>query len=96
MMGEIQFISVSPSELSELITKQVEERISDKLQTLIEQKNVPKEYLSREETASLLNLSLSGLYKWINQGHIKVFKIGSKPYFKYSDIIELIENSNTK
>ncbi|AWV96713.1 helix-turn-helix domain-containing protein [Arcticibacterium luteifluviistationis] len=46
-----------------------------------------KELLSREETAKLLQINLSTLWSWTKKGKLTSYGIGSKVYYKYSEII---------
>jgi predicted DNA-binding transcriptional regulator AlpA len=90
-MNKFKFIQISPEELkttiAEVITCELPRIIKLHLQV-----ETTKEFLSREEVAKTLGISLSGLHNWINQGILKPKKIGGKTYFMYSDIRAILDN----
>lgn len=54
-------------------------------------KHLPKRqeetvYLTRQEAAELLKVSLVTLTDWTNKGHLKSYRIGQKVYYKASEI----------
>ena len=53
-----------------------------------------KEFLTRKETASLFNVSLVTIHEWQKNGILKVYKMGNKSFFKYSELLETLYNSN--
>jgi hypothetical protein len=46
-----------------------------------------KEFYTREETAKLLNVSLTTLFHWNNQGILKTKKLGKRVYYSKSDVL---------
>jgi excisionase family DNA binding protein len=53
-----------------------------------------KEFLTRKETATLFNVSLVTIHEWQKNGILKVYKMGNKSFFKYSELLETLYNSN--
>lgn len=47
---------------------------------------VPEEYLTRAEVKELLKCDLSTIHNWCKKGKLKPLGIGSRVYFKRSDI----------
>lgn len=47
---------------------------------------VPTEYLTRAEVKKLLKCDLSTIHNWCKKGKLKPVGIGSRVYFKRSDI----------
>lgn len=47
---------------------------------------VPTEYLTRAEVKELLKCDLSTIHNWCKKGKLKPLGIGSRVYFKRSDI----------
>ncbi|WP_265428543.1 helix-turn-helix domain-containing protein [Chryseobacterium sp. YIM B08800] len=45
-----------------------------------------KQFYTREETAKLLDVSLTTLFHWNNQGILKAKKIGKRVYYCKSDV----------
>ena len=46
------------------------------------------EYITRKETAKLLNISLVTLSSWTKRSILKSYKIGSRVLYKKSEVIE--------
>ncbi|HRH02368.1 MAG TPA: helix-turn-helix domain-containing protein [Bacteroidia bacterium] len=46
----------------------------------------PIEYLARSEVAKMLTCNLSTIHNWCKNGKLKPYGIGSRVYFKRSDI----------
>jgi excisionase family DNA binding protein len=46
-----------------------------------------KDILTREEAAEYLSIDLSTLHAWVNKGKLKCYSLGSRRYFKKSDIV---------
>lgn len=90
-MNEFKIIQISSDELkttlAEVLTREL-----PRLFKIYSSGTSPKEFLSRDETAKMLGISLSGLHSWVNQGFLHPKKIGGKTYFKYSEIREILEN----
>jgi excisionase family DNA binding protein len=50
-----------------------------------------EDLLSRKETAKLLSIGLPTLWDWSKLGIIKFYKLGSRIYYKRSEIFEKLE-----
>jgi excisionase family DNA binding protein len=48
-----------------------------------------KELLTSKEVRELLSISNVTLHKWINEGRLISYKMHSKLYFKYSDLMAM-------
>lgn len=62
----------------------IEKQIADLKKTLLREE--PVEYLTRKETADLLRVDLSTLWKWHKDEKLIPFGIGNKVYYKRADI----------
>lgn len=93
-MSQIQFIQVSPTELTEMIRSVVKADIEKAIESLKGPNKEEPEFLSRRDTASLLQISLPGLHDWCKRGILKPRKIGNRTFFKYSEIIQVLNDSN--
>ena len=94
-MGTIQLIQVTPTELVDLITESVKTHFQEL--SLLSQGNEPKnekEFLTRKETATLFDVSLVTIHEWQKSGILKVYKMGNRSFFKYSELLETLYNSN--
>lgn len=95
-MKQVQFVSVTPVELTEIITAKVSEVIGNEFEKIIQkhlQQNKEKEYVTRQEAAEMLSLSYSGLYKLVKKENVPIHKVGRKPYYKRQDILDILEYS---
>jgi len=97
MKGQIQLIQVTTDELVSLISDSVKNHFQE-LTKQIEVKNQKheKEFLTRAETAKFFNVSLVTIHDWQKNGILKVYKMGNRSFFKYSELLETLYNSNRK
>jgi hypothetical protein len=93
-MEQIQFIQVTPQQLANLVAEAVKSEIQKVLIKSIEPQKEVKEFLSRKETAELFGVSLVCLNDWQNDGLLKNYKVGRRVYFKYSELLDVLYNSN--
>lgn len=92
---QIQFIQFTPEEFKELISESVKSQFNAlSSQSKDNLKDEQKEFLTRKETAELFNVSLVTIHQWQNNGILKVYKAGNRSYFKYSELLETLYNSN--
>ena len=56
--------------------------------------NINEVLLSRKETSQLLKISLPTLYRWTKDGTLTSYYMGSRVYYKYSEIMESLHKSN--
>ncbi len=75
-------IQLSPDELKEAITSAVHSEIS-KLQPQQSDK-----LISRKEAAKMLHISLPTISNWEKSDQLKATRIGSRVYFKQSDLLK--------
>jgi hypothetical protein len=94
-MSTIQLIQVTPDELADLITNGVKSHLEELSSRLNPQSTQPqKEFLTRKETAELFKVSLVTIHEWQNSGILKVYKMGNRSFFKYTELLETLYNSN--
>jgi hypothetical protein len=95
MNGQIQLIQVTPDELADLISKGIKSHL-DELSTRLTPNTTQqqKEFITRKETADLFNVSLVTIHDWQKNGILKVYKMGNRSFFKYSELLETLYNSN--
>lgn len=91
-MESIQFISTSPTALADLIDEKIKNQL-DELKNSFTPKE-PDDFMSRNETAELLKISLTALHDWMNKGILKPYKMGNKTYFSRKEVTETLFNSN--
>ncbi|MCB0743557.1 MAG: helix-turn-helix domain-containing protein [Ignavibacteriae bacterium] len=91
-METIQFIGTSPTALANLIDEKIKAQLLELKQNF--QPREPDEFMSRNETAELLKISLTALHDWMNKGILKPYKMGNKTYFSRKEVTETLFNSN--
>jgi hypothetical protein len=92
---QIQFISVNPNELANLIAQSVKTQMQELLiSSNKEQRKDEDDFLTRRETAQFFKVSLVTVHSWMKDGIIKPFKVGNRTYFKKSELVNVVESSN--
>ncbi len=95
-MEQLKFIQVTPNELVNLISESVKTQFHELSNLLKENQSTKeeKDFLTRHETAKLFKVSLPTVHLWQENGILKVYKMGRRSYFKYSELLETLYNSN--
>jgi len=83
-MGTLQLIEVTPQQLQEEILKGIKVQLKEF--AVLFKATPQEEYLTREETATLLKVDLSTLWYWKKKGILMPYGVSSKVYYKRSDI----------
>jgi ribosomal protein S20 len=97
MEAQIQLIQVTPEQLANLISESVKTQIKDFYQSTNKEPHPEKEkFLTRKETADFFRISLYTIHDWMKKGIIKPYKAGNRTYFKEAELIEVLNQSNTK
>lgn len=91
-MQNIQFIQITPQQLQNAIIAGVKNQL-DELKKSFQPKE-PTEYLTRNEVAQLLKVDLSTVHNWCKSGKLQPYGLGSRVYFKRSEIEECIIKLN--
>ena len=91
---QIQFISVNPNELADLISENVKASIQNLTKGLSELSTPQqKEIVSRKEVAEMFGISFVTLHEWTKNGILSPSKIGGRTFFKRSELMQLLINS---
>ena len=93
-MSTIQLIQVTPDELVNLIKEGVKTELQTLSARLAQPQTDQKELLTRKETATYFSVSLVTIHDWMNEGIIKPYKVGNRTFFKHSELLEVVANSN--
>lgn len=83
-------IEVTPTELVELLKSEIAGFITTAQNPTT---NEP-EILTRRAVAELFNVSLVCIHDWTNKGLLKPYKMGNRTYYKRSEVLEKVYNSN--
>lgn len=81
----LQLITISKEELMQDF-EQIVRKVLEKMQEDQSAKD-EKEFYTREETAKLLNVSLTTLFNWNNEGILKTKKIGKRVYYSKNEVL---------
>lgn len=84
-MQTFTMIPVTIEDLQAMIRLAVTEAVEEKLSTP-EQKNTDEEYISREEAATMLRVSLLTLHNYAKRGILKPRRIGRRVLYSRRDI----------
>lgn len=83
-MEQVQFIQTTPEQLQAEILKGIKIQIDD-LKNHFKPKE-PKEYLTRQEVAQMLNVDISTIHNWCKSKKLNPLGIGARVYFLRSEI----------
>ena len=74
------------------------DKLTDEMFGLIQQqmKEVTGEILTGEDAARLLGVTTRTLYNWDRDGVLPRYRIGGKFYWKYDDVLSVLEDQNRK
>jgi hypothetical protein len=91
--NEKLLVQLSVQELQELIAKSVTEEVNKliKVIQMIPAENDENKVITREETAKLLNVSLTTLYLWNKNDILKNKKINSRVYYLKNDVMNKLK-----
>jgi excisionase family DNA binding protein len=83
-MKVLQFISITPKGLVELIDQVLIKRFADLKKNF--QPKEPEEYLTRNEVAEMLKIDLSTVHNWTKKGILQAYQCGGRVYYKRSEV----------
>ena len=94
-MQQIAITQLTPQDLKQLIKEAVQQELSSLTDSL---SNTEVDRLnSREKTAKdILDVDLSTLHRWTQQGKVKAHAIGNRIYYKDSSIEEALVEIKSK
>ena len=95
-MENIQFIQTSPTELADLINEKVKTNLESLIKELSINDKQGSEFLTRKETAKFFGASLVTLHDWTKKGLITPYKMGNRVYYKRSELIGSLLESNRR
>ncbi|MBG7612961.1 helix-turn-helix domain-containing protein [Polaribacter sp. BAL334] len=81
--------TLSVEQLQQLIGTSVKNGIQE-LQKQLQSKDNSEELLSRDETCQFLKVDSSTLWAWTKKGKVKAYGIGSRRYYKRSELLECL------
>ena len=79
-------VTISASQLLEVVDYAI-----SKTKVEFEQKQQPEQYLTRKQTAEILDVDLSSLWRWNKENYLCPIEVGGKRRYKKSDIDKIME-----
>jgi len=89
MTNSILLQDLSQKQLGNLIDEKIVNRL-EQLKKHLDNKQANDELLSRDETCAFLKIDSSTLWAWTNKGKVKAYGIGSRRYYKRSELLECL------
>lgn len=86
----IQLMQIDIESFGQFIQKLVREE----LEKIIPTQSEEKEFYTRDETAKLLNVSLTTLFHWNNDGTLKNTKIGNRVYYSKDEVFSKLKQAS--
>ena len=83
-MSAIQFISVTPEQLQQEITKGVKSHLDDFLKNF--KPKEPNDYLTRQDVAKMFDVDISTVANWQKNGKLRPLGISGRVYFLRSEV----------
>jgi hypothetical protein len=91
--NSILLSEMTPEQLEQLVGKSVKSQFIEFTKALANlQAN--DELMSRDETCAFLKINASTLWHWTNKGKVTAFGIGSRRYYKRSQLLECLKPLN--
>lgn len=77
----------------EQLTALISKGVKDELQGFTKQLNIPNSetLLTRDEACEFLKINSSTLWAWSNKKRVKAYGIGSRIYYKKSELMEALK-----
>jgi excisionase family DNA binding protein len=94
-MKEIYFLGCSLEEAADTFAEKASERFFEKFTKLYSEKE-SIEFLTRQETAQFLKITLPTLHAWTKTGKLTSYRLGTKVRYKKSEVILALEGKNLK
>ena len=89
MTNSILLQDLTPQQLGNLIDEKLVNRL-EQLRKQLSSQESNDELLTRDETCTFLKIDSSTLWAWTNKGRVKAYGIGSRRYYKRSELLECL------
>jgi hypothetical protein len=83
-------VSITGEQLNEFA-----EQILSGARAIYETKEQPEQYLTRRQTAEMLDVDLSTLWRWNNENYLCSIEIGGKRRYKLSEVNKILRRGET-
>jgi hypothetical protein len=85
-MKNIQFIQLTPEQLTDLISSIITPQIEE-IKNCLKQQVSDDALLTRAQTCELLQIDSSTLWNWSKKGRVTVYGIGNRRYYKKAELL---------
>jgi predicted DNA-binding transcriptional regulator AlpA len=85
LMKQNIIVSLTGEQLNEFA-----EQILSGARSIYEKKEQPERYLTRKQTAEMLDVDLSTLWRWDKENYLHPIEIGGKRKYKASEVEQLL------
>ncbi|MBA4746271.1 MAG: helix-turn-helix domain-containing protein [Muricauda sp.] len=89
-MGNMILQNLTQDELEAIIQSKLEEQFA-KLTKELTSKSDSEELMTRDDACKFLKINSSTLWHWTNKGKVKAYAIGSRRFYKRSELLESIQ-----
>lgn len=89
MTHSILLQDLTPEQLGNLIDDKLVNRL-EQLRKQLSNQEANDDLLTRDETCKFLKVDSSTLWAWTNKGKVKAYGIGSRRYYKRSELLECL------
>lgn len=76
---------------SEAIRDIVRDEVTAALESYHEKQQRRRKYMTRQQVADTLNITLSTVHSYINKGILKAYKVNGRTLFKANEVDEALE-----
>lgn len=90
----IEYVQVSKECLAQLISESLKNHFIQLRDEMNQKEPDLKEVLTRKETSELFRVTLVTIHDWVKKGILHPYKVGNRTYFKRSELMEVMNNSN--
>jgi len=80
---------LTPEQLGKLFDEKIQHRLEQFKKDIYNQKAID-ELLTRDEACAFLKIDSSTLWAWTNKGNVIAYGIGSRRYYKRSELLQAL------
>ena len=93
-MSKKYLFEIDPNQLVELMKEGVNSELQKAIAKISDLSQEKKEFLTVEETEKFFEVTKVTIHDWANKNLIKRYKMGNRTYFKRSELVETLLDSN--
>ena len=90
-MSKQVFTSLTPEELAQMIKEAVDQSV---IKNLKNQSDPSEDLIKVPEAREILKVSRTTLHKYVQEGRINSYQLGSRVFYSRKEIIDAVKNSS--